>query len=123
MGHKRKSDTDATLERKAARVESAAPEVPASQVNLIEAEGKSCTHEVAWPPGAVESCSSLPPQRKQGPPARNFAFSLDPFQQTSVNCLEAGELGFLQICYRLCSKGGLHGSALVSAGEVLLPTE
>ena len=79
------------LPRKTARAANASPDVPASQVNLIEADGKSCTHEVAWPPGAAESCSSLPPPRKPGLSARTYAFSLDPFQQTAVNCLEAGQ--------------------------------
>ncbi len=29
---------------------------PQGHVNLIEVDGKSCTHEVAWPPG--ERCTS-----------------------------------------------------------------
>ena len=75
-------------------------------VNLIEAGGKSCTHEVLWPPpesaeggGAgggdaaaaegAEERSPLPPPPRPGPPARTYPFPLDPFQQTAVNCLEA----------------------------------
>ena len=27
------------------------PAAPQGHVNLIEVDGKSCTHEVAWPPG------------------------------------------------------------------------
>jgi|LauGreSBDMM110SN_4_FD.fasta_scaffold03188_1 ATP-dependent RNA helicase DOB1 len=59
--------------------------------NLVEFEGKSCTHEVAWPPGS--SGSSMPPTAAPGrPSAREYPFKLDPFQQTAINALEAGEL-------------------------------
>lgn len=57
--------------------------------NLIEFDGKSCTHEVAWPPG--QDGSPLPPAAREGPPARVYPFTIDPFQQVSINCLEAGE--------------------------------
>jgi hypothetical protein len=32
----------------------------------------------------------LPPPPRAGPPAREYPFPLDPFQQTAVNALEAG---------------------------------
>ncbi|KAG2483942.1 hypothetical protein HYH03_017262, partial [Edaphochlamys debaryana] len=57
--------------------------------NLVEVDGKSCTHEVAWPPGAPAG-SLLPPPPREGPPARVYPFKIDPFQQVAVNCLEAG---------------------------------
>jgi ATP-dependent RNA helicase DOB1 len=60
-----------------------------SGTNYIEVNGKSCTHEVLWPPG-VEG-SMLPPKQRQGPPAREYPFQIDPFQQTAINALEAGE--------------------------------
>ena len=82
--------------------------MPAPTVNLIEVclparanvnsihsmpctqhDGKSCTHEVAWPPEA-NSVSYAPPPPRPGPPAREYPFSVDPFQQTAINCLEAG---------------------------------
>ncbi|KAI3427412.1 hypothetical protein D9Q98_010327 [Chlorella vulgaris] len=59
-----------------------------SGANLIEVDGKSCTHEVAWPPG--QEGGLLPPPPRAGPPAREYPFPLDPFQQTAVNALEAG---------------------------------
>lgn len=60
--------------------------------NIIEDGcGKTCSHEVAWPPG--EQGAAQPPPRRAGPPAREYDFPLDPFQQTAVNCLEAGEQG------------------------------
>lgn len=108
--------------------------------NLIEIDGKRCTHEVAWPPGQTGSpmppakkvpvppsplvssllCPTLPSgtcrlyesdRRTQSlchsclismpclwaplplqvaVPAREYAFKLDPFQQTAIDCLEAG---------------------------------
>ncbi|GIL48638.1 hypothetical protein Vafri_5094 [Volvox africanus] len=56
--------------------------------NLVEVDGKSCTHEVAWPPG--QEGIRLPPPAREGPPARVYPFKIDPFQQVAVNCLEAG---------------------------------
>ncbi len=60
--------------------------------NLVEFDGKACTHEVAWPPGMEGS--PLPPPKREGPPAREYPFKIDPFQQVAVNCLEAGERGW-----------------------------
>lgn len=42
------------------------------------------------PPAAGEEGSLLPPPPRAGPPAREYPFPLDPFQQTAVNALEAG---------------------------------
>ncbi|KXZ50647.1 hypothetical protein GPECTOR_15g331 [Gonium pectorale] len=56
--------------------------------NLVEVDGKACTHEVAWPPD--QQGSTLPPPQREGPPARVYPFKIDPFQQVAVNCLEAG---------------------------------
>jgi len=66
----------------------ASPQVGA---NLIQVNGKTCTHEVAWPPG-VEG-SQLPPGRSAAPAAKEYAFPLDPFQQTAINSLETGKGG------------------------------
>lgn len=59
---------------------------------IIEINGKSCQHEVAWP-GVIEDQSAFqPPAKSKLPPAKQYSFSLDPFQQTAINCLEAGNL-------------------------------
>lgn len=64
--------------------------------NLIEVDGKSCTHEVCWPPGVQGS--SDPPKARPGAPAREYPFKLDPFQQTAINALEGGAtLVFLHV--------------------------
>lgn len=57
--------------------------------NLVQFDGKGCTHEVAWPPG--QTGSLLPPPKREGPPAREYPFTIDPFQQTAINALEAGK--------------------------------
>ncbi len=108
-----------------------AAEQPRQGVNLVEVGGKSCTHEVAWPPppedsDAVPSGRSLPyfvkntqcaqqlpdevvlhctgdqsqapPPSRPGPPAKEYPFQLDPFQQTAINCLETGALSPIFLC-------------------------
>lgn len=52
--------------------------------NYIEIEGKSCTHEVCWPPG--EEGSSAPPKPRAGPPAREYPFKLDPIPADCSEC-------------------------------------
>lgn len=76
---------------KHAKIEDDAIARPASGANLIEVNGKTCTHEVAWPPG--ERGSRLPPAHATAAPAKDYAFPLDPFQQTAINSLETGESG------------------------------
>lgn len=61
---------------------------PSAGANVIQVNGKTCTHEVAWPPG--DRGSKLPPAQSRSAPAKEYAFSLDPFQQTAINSLEAG---------------------------------
>jgi ATP-dependent RNA helicase DOB1 len=39
---------------------------------------------------AGQDGSSLPPAPRPGPPAREYPFRIDPFQQTAMDCLEAG---------------------------------
>eukprot|EP00890_Picochlorum_soloecismus_P006631 jgi/Picsp_1/793/NSC_04282-R1_superkiller viralicidic activity 2-like 2 len=59
--------------------------------NVVEHNGKSCLHEVAWPPDQRDENSLLPPgPRKDKHPAREYPFQIDPFQQTAINCMEAG---------------------------------
>ena len=61
---------------------------PAVGANLIQVNGKTCTHEVAWPPGV--DGSQLPPVKSASPAAKEYTFPLDPFQQTAINSLETG---------------------------------
>lgn len=57
---------------------------------IIEINGRSCQHEVAWPGVVEEEHAFLPPPKSKLPPAKQYPFPLDPFQQTAINCLEAG---------------------------------
>ncbi|KAJ9531551.1 hypothetical protein QJQ45_014982, partial [Haematococcus lacustris] len=61
---------------------------PSVGCNVVSIDGKQCTHEVAWPPG--QSGSTQPPAQREGPPAREYPFPIDPFQQVAINSLEAG---------------------------------
>ena len=89
MGSKRGPEGDAAVNpQKVAKLEEDRVAALPFGANLVEFDGKSCTHEVAWPPG--EDGSPLPPPAREGPPAREYPFKIDPFQQTAINCLEAG---------------------------------
>ena len=91
MSEKRKADGDGLASVPPAKVakleEDRIAKLPVG-ANVVELDGKACTHEVAWPPG--EEGSPLPPPKREGPPAREYPFKIDPFQQTAVNCLENG---------------------------------
>ncbi|EIE21291.1 antiviral helicase [Coccomyxa subellipsoidea C-169] len=63
---------------------------PEGGSNFIEIDGKTCTHAVAWPEDA-KTPNSQPPPARPGPAAKQFPFTLDPFQRTAINCLEAGD--------------------------------
>ena len=72
---------------------------PEGGVNYIEIDGKTCTHAVALPDGSAVG-SPQPPPSRPGPPAKEFPFTLDPFQRTAIDCLEAGTS--IQDCLRHC---------------------
>ena len=57
---------------------------------FVQIDGKSCTHQVAWPPGSAEKNNEPPPVMSK-PMAKEYAFELDPFQKTSIAALEAGD--------------------------------
>lgn len=67
---------------------------------IIEINGRSCLHEVAWPGVVEEESAFLPPAKSKQAPAKQYPFSLDPFQQTAINCLEAG-LHRLHMCEKV----------------------
>ena len=90
-GEKRPREGDDTSHRsKHSKLEDDRIAAPSVGANLIQVNGKTCTHEVAWPPG--EYGSHLPPDRAKTAAAKEYAFSLDPFQQTAINALERGRL-------------------------------
>ncbi|KAK4603048.1 hypothetical protein RGQ29_011864 [Quercus rubra] len=52
-------------------------------------EPVACLHDVSYPEGYVPP--SPPPSSSASAPAKEFPFTLDPFQSESINCLENGE--------------------------------
>ena len=84
---KRKSTEDPSVERlspqKQQREDSAS-------LNTLE-ESVACIHDVSYPEGYEprSSCSSSP--RKDSKPAKEFPFTLDPFQSEAIKCLDAEE--------------------------------
>ena len=89
VGGKRARDASSKSQlHKHAKLEDDRVAAPSGGANLIQVNGKTCTHEVAWPPG--ELGSSVPPGRSPAAAAKEYAFPLDPFQQTAINSLEAG---------------------------------
>ena len=59
---------------------------------IIHMGSKSCSHEVAWPGRVTEDKAFHAPSKSDKPPAKTYPFSVDPFQQVAINCLEAGML-------------------------------
>ena len=90
VGSKRPRDEDTVdRSRKSSKLEDDRIAASPTGVNLIQANDKTCTHEVAWPPGIQGS--PLPPSKSTAPSAKEYAFPLDPFQQTAINSLETGQ--------------------------------
>ena len=91
-GRKRAApDADERGGSKSARLDDDAGTAGYVGATLIEEDGKTAAHEVAWPEGAAGS--DAPPAPRPGPAAKEYPFSLDPFQRCAINCLEAGARG------------------------------
>ena len=55
-------------------------------------EPVACLHDVSYPEGYVPPPPPPPPPSSSASaPAKEFPFTLDPFQSESINCLENGE--------------------------------
>ncbi|XP_057797890.1 DExH-box ATP-dependent RNA helicase DExH9-like isoform X2 [Salvia miltiorrhiza] len=57
--------------------------------NGLTDEAVTCLHEVSYPEGYAPSTSSN--QQYEAKPAKEFPFSLDPFQLEAIKCLDNGE--------------------------------
>lgn len=86
----RVNDTDVAGPSKQVKLGDEPQQQPEGGVNYIEIDGKTCTHAVAWPED-VSTPDLSPPAARKGPAAKEFPFTLDPFQRTAINCLEAGK--------------------------------
>lgn len=88
-----------------------------TKINYIKDNDNTCTHEVIYPINTqkvmeyevrdkdadLDPSSKISLIRKQLPPpqikemAMDFSFELDPFQNISIRCLEAGKLNSIKI--------------------------
>ncbi|KAB2025853.1 hypothetical protein ES319_D06G177400v1 [Gossypium barbadense] len=59
-------------------------------VSPLAEEAVGCVHDVSYPEGYVPSASSLQ-FLADSKPAKEFPFTLDPFQSEAINCLNRGE--------------------------------
>jgi superfamily II RNA helicase len=86
----RDNSSDVAGPSKQVKLGNVAQYIPEGGSNFIEIDGKTCTHAVAWPEDG-KTHNSQPPPARPGPAAKEFPFTLDPFQRTAINCLEGGE--------------------------------
>ncbi|XP_059313490.1 DExH-box ATP-dependent RNA helicase DExH9 [Lycium ferocissimum] len=54
-------------------------------------EPVACLHDVSYPEGYVPSASTSTLPQQDSKPAKEFPFTLDPFQSEAINCLNNGE--------------------------------
>ncbi|KAL0014710.1 hypothetical protein SO802_001779 [Lithocarpus litseifolius] len=88
MGSLKRKSTDGTAAEplpppKQKQRENESPLPPANN----DEEPVACLHDVSYPEGYVPP----PPSSSASAPAKEFPFTLDPFQSESINCLENGE--------------------------------
>ena len=79
---------EATAEAPAAAAAAAAENVPAA---TGDSTAKACKHEVAMPPGQAAEPAMVELTHPGRPPAREYAFELDPFQKAAVAAIERDE--------------------------------
>lgn len=60
-------------------------------------EPVACLHDVSYPDNYVDNRTS-DSSIKSSPPAKEFPFSLDPFQTEAIKCLDSGES--VLVCYQ-----------------------
>ncbi|KAK1266748.1 hypothetical protein QJS04_geneDACA015568 [Acorus gramineus] len=67
-------------------------DVPPSAAALnVDGEPVACLHDISYPEGYVAPKTSATVGENPKPPAKEFAFSLDPFQSEAIKCLDSGE--------------------------------
>ncbi|OMO82728.1 hypothetical protein COLO4_22854 [Corchorus olitorius] len=73
--------------------ESSQPQKQQKGEGLVTAEeAVGCVHDVSYPEGYVPSTSStVPAASADSKPAKEFPFTLDPFQSEAISCLDKGE--------------------------------
>ncbi|XP_009590222.1 DExH-box ATP-dependent RNA helicase DExH9-like isoform X1 [Nicotiana tomentosiformis] len=66
------------------------PSKQMKQNGLVD-EAVACVHDVSYPEGYVPSASTSTLPQPDAKPAKEFPFTLDPFQSEAINCLNNGE--------------------------------
>ena len=102
---------------KAARLGEEPTATAYARATLIEEDGKTAAHEVAWPEG--REGSDAPPTPRSGPAAKEYPFMLDPFQRCAINCLETG-VHCLPASRRDILGGGVEQTGRVATPAVVL---
>jgi hypothetical protein len=97
--------------RKIARLAQEAPVAQAERagVNLVEVDGKSCTHEVAWPPPPEDADPAVP----SGTCAAGHATLL---LILATACVVLGRASTLPRKVFACCRGAVAGAASGAAG-------
>jgi ATP-dependent RNA helicase DOB1 len=54
-------------------------------------EAVACLHDVSYPENYVRPSSSATQIQKDSKPAKEFPFTLDPFQSEAISCLDSGQ--------------------------------
>ena len=85
---KRKAEVDPTMATTTAAAAVETQAYPPPQKMMREDNTVACVHDVSYPEGYV-----VPPSANSTAttPAKEFPFTLDPFQAEAIKCLETGE--------------------------------
>ncbi|KAL4652898.1 hypothetical protein ACB092_01G264600 [Castanea dentata] len=89
MGSLKRKSTDDTAAEPPPKQKQRENDSPLPSANNDE-EPVACLHDVSYPEGYVPP-PPPPPSSSASAPAKEFPFTLDPFQSESINCLENGE--------------------------------
>ncbi|XP_075649528.1 DExH-box ATP-dependent RNA helicase DExH9 [Castanea sativa] len=90
MGSLKRKSTDDTAAEPPPKQKQRENDSPLPSANNDE-EPVACLHDVSYPEGYVPPPPPPPPSSSASAPAKEFPFTLDPFQSESINCLENGE--------------------------------
>lgn len=58
---------------------------------MVVDEQVACVHDVSYPEGYVPRSSNSSVAQENSKTAKEFPFTLDPFQSEAIKCLDAGE--------------------------------
>lgn len=95
---KRKSIEDPNEEHKPVEKQSRADAV------LNGDEPVACVHDVSYPEGYVPRASSSVLAENDAKPAKEFPFTLDPFQSEAIKCLRSGESVMVRYYFVDCTR-------------------